>query len=94
MLTCLDSSINLEQLAALGDGEAHFIRNAGGRASEHAVRSLVACYELLGAREWFVVHQGHCGMEPPSGVRVEKQSRGSSGIPEGFRSRAEEPALD
>ena len=38
------------------------IRNAGGRASDDAIRSLVISYKLLGTREWFVIHHTHCGM--------------------------------
>lgn len=39
------------------------IRNAGGRASDDAIRSLVTSYKLLGTREWFVVHHTDCGMQ-------------------------------
>ena len=39
------------------------IRNAGGRASDDAIRSLVISYKLLGTREWFVIHHSNCGME-------------------------------
>ena len=39
------------------------IRNAGGRASDDAIRSLVISYKLLGTREWFVIHHSDCGME-------------------------------
>ena len=38
------------------EGDAHVIRNAGGRASDDAIRSLVISYRLLGTREWFVIH--------------------------------------
>ncbi len=43
--------------------DAHVIRNAGGRASDDAIRSLVISYKLLGTREWFVIHHTNCGME-------------------------------
>ena len=39
------------------------IRNAGGRASDDAIRSLVISHKLLGTEEWFVVHHTDCGME-------------------------------
>ena len=39
------------------------IRNAGGRASDDAIRSLVISHKLLGTREWFVIHHTDCGME-------------------------------
>jgi carbonic anhydrase len=45
------------------EGDAHVIRNAGGRASNDAIRSLVISYKLLGTREWFVIHHTNCGME-------------------------------
>jgi carbonic anhydrase len=51
------------QLAGLKEGDAHVIRNAGGRASNDAIRSLVISYKLLGTREWFVIHHTDCGME-------------------------------
>ena len=49
--------------AGLSEGDAHVIRNAGGRASDDAIRSLVISYKLLGTAEWFVVHHTDCGME-------------------------------
>jgi carbonic anhydrase len=63
ILTCMDARIDPAKLAGLREGDAHVIRNAGGRASEDAVRSLVISYKLLGTREWFVVHHSNCGME-------------------------------
>jgi carbonic anhydrase len=47
----------------LSEGDAHVIRNAGGRASDDAIRSLVISYKLLGTQGWFVVHHSDCGME-------------------------------
>jgi len=47
----------------LSEGDAHVIRNAGGRASDDAIRSLVISYKLLGTQEWFVIHHTDCGME-------------------------------
>ena len=49
--------------AGLAEGDAHVIRNAGGRASDDAIRSLVISYKLLGTREFFVIHHTNCGME-------------------------------
>jgi len=49
--------------AGLSEGDAHVIRNAGGRASDDAIRSLVISYKLLGTKEWFVIHHSDCGME-------------------------------
>lgn len=63
ILTCMDARILPSKLAGLREGDAHVIRNAGGRASDDAVRSLVISYKLLGTREWFVIHHTNCGME-------------------------------
>jgi carbonic anhydrase len=63
ILTCMDARIHPSKLAGLREGDAHVIRNAGGRASDDALRSLVISYKLLGTREWFVIHHTNCGME-------------------------------
>jgi carbonic anhydrase len=63
ILTCMDARIDPAKLAGLSEGDAHVIRNAGGRASDDAIRSLVISYKLLGTREWFVIHHTDCGME-------------------------------
>jgi carbonic anhydrase len=63
ILTCMDARLDPAQFAGLIEGDAHVIRNAGGRVSEDAIRSLVISYKLLGTREWFVIHHTDCGME-------------------------------
>ena len=63
ILTCMDARLDPAKYAGLREGDAHVIRNAGGRASDDAIRSLVISYKLLGTREWFVVHHSNCGME-------------------------------
>ena len=63
ILTCMDARLDPAKYAGLSEGDAHVIRNAGGRASDDAIRSLVISYKMLGTREWFVVHHTNCGME-------------------------------
>ncbi|MFL5500197.1 MAG: beta-class carbonic anhydrase [Gemmatimonadaceae bacterium] len=63
ILTCMDARLDPAKYAGLREGDAHVIRNAGGRASDDAIRSLVISYKLLGTREWFVIHHTNCGME-------------------------------
>jgi carbonic anhydrase len=63
ILTCMDARLDPAKYAGLAEGDAHVIRNAGGRASDDAIRSLVISYKLLGTREWFVIHHTQCGME-------------------------------
>ena len=63
ILTCMDARLDPAKFAGLSEGDAHVIRNAGGRASDDAIRSLVISYKWLGTREWFVIHHTDCGME-------------------------------
>jgi carbonic anhydrase len=63
ILTCMDAMLDPAKYAGLAEGDAHVIRNAGGRASDDAIRSLVISYKLLGTREFFVIHHTDCGME-------------------------------
>ncbi len=63
ILTCMDARLDPAKYAGLAEGDAHVIRNAGGRASDDAIRSLVISHKLLGTKEWFVIHHTNCGME-------------------------------
>lgn len=63
ILTCMDARLDPAKYAGLSEGDAHVIRNAGGRASDDAIRSLVISHKLLGTRAWFVIHHTNCGME-------------------------------
>lgn len=63
ILTCMDARLDPAKYAGLAEGDAHVIRNAGGRASDDAIRSLVISHKLLGTKEWFVIHHTDCGME-------------------------------
>jgi carbonic anhydrase len=63
ILTCMDARLDPAKYAGLSEGDAHVIRNAGGRASDDAIRSLVISYKLLGTKEFFVIHHSNCGME-------------------------------
>ncbi len=63
ILTCMDARLDPAKYAGLSEGDAHVIRNAGGRASDDAIRSLVISHKLLGTNEWFVIHHSNCGME-------------------------------
>jgi len=70
ILTCMDARLDPAKFAGLAEGDAHVIRNAGGRASDDAIRSLVISYKLLGTREWFVIHHTNCGMETFTGRTI------------------------
>jgi carbonic anhydrase len=77
VLTCMDARLDPAKFAGLAEGDAHVIRNAGGRASDDAIRSLIISYKLLGTREWFVIHHTDCGMETFTDDIMRKLLRGS-----------------
>lgn len=62
VVTCMDARLHPSRFLGLDLGDAHVIRNAGGRASEDAIRSLVISQRLLGTREIVVIHHTDCGM--------------------------------
>jgi carbonic anhydrase len=62
ILTCMDARLDPAKYAGLAEGDAHVVRNAGGRATDDAIRSLVISHKLLGTSEWFVVEHTDCGM--------------------------------
>jgi carbonic anhydrase len=62
VLTCIDARLHPEAFLGLGIGDAHVVRNAGGRASDDALRSIVISTQLLGTRECMVIHHTDCGM--------------------------------
>lgn len=63
ILTCMDARLDPAKYAGLSEGDAHVIHNAGGRASDDAIRSLIISYKLLGTKEFFIIHHTDCGME-------------------------------
>jgi carbonic anhydrase len=63
ILTCMDARMDPAKFCGLAEGDAHVIRNAGGRASDDAIRSLVVSCKLMGTTDWFVIHHSGCGMQ-------------------------------
>ena len=63
ILTCMDARMDPARFSGLSEGDAHVIRNAGGRASDDAIRSLVVSCKLMGTTDWFVIHHSGCGMQ-------------------------------
>lgn len=62
ILACMDARLNVEDVFGLDTGDAHIIRNAGGIATDDAIRSLIISHELLGTEEFLVVNHTDCGM--------------------------------
>lgn len=63
ILTCMDARMDPAKFLGLHEGDAHVIRNAGGRATEDVIRSLVVSAKLMGTTDWFVIHHTSCGMQ-------------------------------
>lgn len=79
ILTCMDARLDLFRSLGLDVGDAHILRNAGGRASEDAIRSLVVSTHLLATREIGVIHHTNCGLEGTTDADVAART-GVSGI--------------
>ena len=62
VLACMDARLTVEDVLALRTGDAHIIRNAGGLATDDAIRSLVISQNLLGTEEVIVIEHTGCGM--------------------------------
>ena len=62
VLACMDARLTVEQFLGLKTGDAHIIRNAGGIASEDALRSLIISHHLLGTQEFIIINHTDCGM--------------------------------
>ena len=62
VLACMDARLNVEQVLGLKLGDAHIIRNAGGIATDDAIRSMVISQQLLGTEEVIVIEHSGCGM--------------------------------
>jgi carbonic anhydrase len=84
ILTCMDARLDPAKFAGLSEGDAHVIRNAGGRASDDAIRSLVISSEVLGTREWFVIHHSDCGMETFTNEKISGDLKNTFDTDEGY----------
>ena len=79
VLTCMDARLLPSSFLGLEEGDAHVIRNAGGRASDDALRSLIISYKLLGTREFLVIHHTDCGMLTFDNDQLREQLRRDTG---------------
>jgi carbonic anhydrase len=62
VLACMDARLDVSRALGLAEGDAHVIRNAGGVATDDAIRSLAISQRLLGTTEIVLVHHTDCGM--------------------------------
>src|SRR3954447_22950713 len=79
ILTCMDARINVEDALGLEIGDAHILRNAGGRATDDAIRSLVVSANWLGTRRALVIHHTQCGLFGQTNVSMREHVRDVTG---------------
>jgi carbonic anhydrase len=79
VLACMDARLDPARALGLEEGDAHVIRNAGGRASDDALRSLIISYKLLGTREFLIVHHTDCGMVTFSNDQIRELLKNDTG---------------
>lgn len=84
ILTCMDARLDPAKFAGLQEGDAHVIRNAGGRASDDAIRSLIISSQILGTNEWLVIHHSDCGMETFTNEKFSKDLENTFESTEGY----------
>ena len=94
VLTCMDARLHPEKFLGLDVGDAHVIRNAGGRASEDAIRSLVISERLLGTTEIVVIHHTDCGMVTFSNADLAAKIQQDLGVDVGDRDFLPFPDLE
>lgn len=80
VLACMDARLDVHKILGLQEGEAHVIRNAGGVATDDAIRSLVISQRLLGTREIVLIHHSDCGMLTFKDDEVRGQIEKETGI--------------
>lgn len=80
ILTCIDARVHPERFLGLELGDAHVLRNAGARASDDAIRSLLISSWLLGTREILVIHHTDCGLATTTDDDIVRTVREASGV--------------
>jgi carbonic anhydrase len=94
VVACMDARLHPEKVLGLEIGDAHVIRNAGGRASEDAIRSLVISERLLGTTEIVVLHHTDCGMLTFTNEQLAAKVKDDLGIDVGNRDFLPFPNLE
>ena len=80
VLACMDARLDVHKILGLEEGDAHVIRNAGGVATDDAIRSLVISQRLLGTKEIVLIHHSDCGMVTFKDDDVKRQIESETGI--------------
>jgi carbonic anhydrase len=94
VLACMDARLDPAKVLGLVEGDAHVIRNAGGVASDDAIRSLIISQRLLGTEEIMLVHHTQCGMETFTDDALKDEILADTGIRPSFALEAFPKAED
>lgn len=84
VLACMDARLDVHKILGLEEGDAHIIRNAGGVATDDAIRSIVISQRLLGTKEVILIHHTDCGMLTFKDDDVKKKIEAETGIRPAF----------
>lgn len=90
----MDARLRIYGMLGLREGDAHIIRNAGGVASEDAIRSIIISQRLLGTREIIIIHHTDCGMETFTDEEMSDAIERDTGVRPEFSFEAFPSALD
>src|SRR5579883_3286473 len=63
ILTCMEASLEPARFGVGAECDGHVVRNAGGRATDDAIRSLLLSHELHQTQEWLVIHHTGCALQ-------------------------------
>ncbi|MGV3294306.1 beta-class carbonic anhydrase [Streptococcus pluranimalium] len=80
IVTCMDSRLHVAQALGLALGDAHILRNAGGRVTDDMIRSLVISQQQLGTREIVVLHHTDCGAQTFTNPEFHEQLQRDFGV--------------
>jgi len=84
VLACMDARLDVHKILGLQEGDAHVIRNAGGAATEDAIRSLAISQRLLGTKEIVLIHHTDCGMLTFHDDEIKRKIEDETGIRPAF----------
>ena len=84
VLACMDARLDVHKILGLEEGEAHVFRNAGGAATDDAIRSIVISQRLLGTNEVILIHHTDCGMLTFKDDDVKEKIEAETGIRPAF----------
>ena len=79
VLACMDARMDVHRVLGLSEGDAHVIRNAGGQATDDAIRSLAISQRRMGTTEIVLIHHTDCGMAKVTGDELNAEVRAETG---------------